>query len=365
MITQNRIRIVFIIAQFIILTVPFQLCAQNTIADAINKNKVRLYYPQSVKRFYQKTGYKLIWIAPDTVKTHTSDAMLLLDCVVQYGLAHQDYHAELLQYDELHRLIAEPTKTDNARKALYDIYLTDALICFINNLHYGRLNPQWTKVKIDRTNKAAFNAETILLNALTQSNFKSAIISVQPTSKAYQSLQYQMYTVTGLHTGDCYQTPASEIRLMDINMERLRWVNRSPGTYVEINIPSRVLSLYKHNKIYRFKINGMLPQRLPASLNSFTVVNGNVVLNKVTPITISEEVKLQPVNNQIAIPHGLKLAALLVGRGVLIRQNKDFKLSAALPLHFTYYTCEMQQGTLIKYEDVYGLDEKMERELNR
>ena len=71
------------------------------LAAHVNK----LHYPLSVMRFYKQSNFKLIWIAPNTVKTHTWEAMMLLDCMVQYGLSHADYHPEELRYDKLNELI--------------------------------------------------------------------------------------------------------------------------------------------------------------------------------------------------------------------------------------------------------------------
>ncbi|GAC1312602.1 MAG: hypothetical protein NVSMB24_34430 [Mucilaginibacter sp.] len=51
------------------------------IIKAITAKSPGLYFPASVKRFYENNGYQLTWIAPATVKTHASEAMLMLDCV--------------------------------------------------------------------------------------------------------------------------------------------------------------------------------------------------------------------------------------------------------------------------------------------
>ena len=162
-----------------------------------------MYYPHEVARFYKQNGYKLAWIAPDTIKTHAWDAMLLLDCVRQYGLNHNDYHPKELLYDTLHRLI-EKTGTD-AEKARFDILLTDAMIRFMNDLHYGKLNPVYTRLIIDR--RAAFRVDSVLSIALNIGNFQSGINAVQPKSSLYADLQYHMSLLVGLRSGDCYVIP--------------------------------------------------------------------------------------------------------------------------------------------------------------
>jgi murein L,D-transpeptidase YcbB/YkuD len=209
----------FMLSLFIVLLAPFRINAQ--IKQVLEKERNNLYYPNSVERFYQQNGYQLAWIAPDTVKTHAWDAMLLLDCVRQYGLNHGDYHPTLLLYPELHKLIDQ--KGNPEETAAYDILLTDAMIRFINDLHYGKLNPVYTMSKIDKG--AKFKAEHELLIALQGNDFLHAIDNAQPRSKLYVDLQDHMRLLVGQRGGDCYVIPPSLIRKMAINMERLRWIS--------------------------------------------------------------------------------------------------------------------------------------------
>jgi hypothetical protein len=75
------------------------------IQEQLRNNKNGLYYPETVKRVYAQTNYRLLWVLPDTVKYHTWDAMLMLDCVLQFGLNHADFHPEKILFDKLHKLI--------------------------------------------------------------------------------------------------------------------------------------------------------------------------------------------------------------------------------------------------------------------
>ncbi|WP_259067355.1 hypothetical protein HDF24_12250 [Mucilaginibacter sp. X4EP1] len=213
------VKTLFRLSFFIALLMPFRLIAQ--IQHVLKMDRSNLYYPLSVERFYRQNGYQLAWIAPDTVKTHAWDAMLLLDCVKQYGLNHEDYHPKQLLYSQLHKLIAQKDSPEDA--AAYDILLTDAMIRFINDLHYGKLNPVYTIKKIDIGVK--FKADRELLSALTDSDFLRAIDSTQPESRLYFNLQYHMRLLVGQRSGDCYVIPPSLIRKMAINMERLRWIS--------------------------------------------------------------------------------------------------------------------------------------------
>ena len=324
----------------------------------------QLYYPNSVERFYKKSAFRLAWIAPDTVKTHAWDAMLLLDCVIQYGLNHSDYHPTQLVYPKLHELIERPGKSNNRQAALYDILLTDAVIAFVNNLHYGRLNPEWTAAKIDRKVTHSFRAEHLLANALNQKDFYSAIIAAQPTSASYKSLQYKMHLVTGLYTGDCYETPESEIRLMAVNLERMRWLNAKTDNSITINIPSKVLSYYTNDTVYRFKIKSKISRNLPSSFSEFASSNGVVMLRQgKSSLTIPIEGKQLTVNNFITVLDAGELASLLHGRRINNKEMRHFQLTKPLTIYVTYYTCEMQDGVLITYKDIEHRDARIKRAL--
>jgi murein L,D-transpeptidase YcbB/YkuD len=242
MITISRLMLI------VVLLSPLSLKAagDTIIAIAIKHNEAHLYYPREVARFYQQNGYKLAWIAPDTVKTHAWDAMLLLDCIKQYGLNHEDYHPKQLLYPELHKLIEQKAITNET--AVYDVMLTDAMIRFMNDLHYGKLNPLYTSEKIDDGVK--FKADNELLIALQGDNFLTAIDNVQPKSKLYTDLQDHMRLLVGQLSGDCYVIPQGLIRKMAINMERLRWISTT-NHQVHLTCIVREGLVIEYKDIYR------------------------------------------------------------------------------------------------------------------
>ena len=336
-----------------------------SIQMQIKKHQKELYYPLSVLRFYKSNGNKLVWVAPDTVKTHATDAMLLLDCVVQYGLNHADYHPNKLLYDELNLLTSRTAKVSNERKAMFDIWLTDAILTFENNLHYGRFNLDYTARKIDANEREVFNSIVILNDALKSKEFKKAIALVQPKSKIYHDLKYQMYLETGLYTGDCYEFPEGEIQRIAINMERLRWYSVRKKEVMEINIPSRVLTIHLRDNDYHFKLKmsksvlqALVKQSIYPAIMTISVVHRQPILH-ITPAIRKD---LQELNNipqiktakdepfNILVFKSKELSALLSSLDVeKIKVNSN-------PVNFTYITCEIKEGELVNYKDIYDLD---------
>ena len=77
----------------------------------------------------------------------------------------------------------------------------------------------------------------------------------------------------------------------------------------------------------------------------------------------------------IKIENGRKLAALLLENdknaarikemqtALNAGQMKNFMLQTPVPLRITYITCEMKDGVLVTYPDVYNKDKKLEMAL--
>jgi len=234
--------------------------SQDTPASSVLKQMASqgsgCHFPQSVRHFYEQNGYQLAWIAPDTVKTHASHAMLMLDCALQFGLNYTDYHPQELTYIKLNALTQQFSKHSAREKAAFDLTLTDALITYINHLHYGKLNPQFPAEKIDPGKMSGFDAATVLAKAIRQKDFDfmGVVLGVQPQTEAYKSLQYHLHLLTGLYTGDCYDIPDTTIRKMSINLERLRWLNSDGNTFIDINVPSYTLTFHRPDTAYQFKV---------------------------------------------------------------------------------------------------------------
>lgn len=245
-----------------------RISAQLSAQLAVDAKETGLYFPLSVKRFYMDNGFKPAWIKSQDGMGQTWQAMLMLDCVLQFGLAHADYHPYELSYDSLHIMMEEPDKLGPDVKARFDIVLTDAMITFMNHLHYGKFNPDYIPESIDRGRELSFQAENKLREVLLERDLMSAVADVQPKNKEYRELQEYIRLVKGQYVGDCYETPEADVRLAAINMERLRWANLGEAPYLHINIPSYALKLHEPDSVYDFKVIVGKPANPTPSLNS-------------------------------------------------------------------------------------------------
>lgn len=224
------------------------------IKKQLNKQSVTLYYPKSVMRYYTRQNFNQAWVKPQTGSGPTWQAMLIIDCVLAYGLAHDDYHPKELTYQKLHNLLDTVGKVSIAEQAKYDILLTDAIITLVNHLHFGKLNPYYTAMQIDEGLNEKLQADAFLGYALTQKDLMWAVENVQPKVKLYTDLQSRMKLLEGTYQNDCYEVPEAEVRKLAINMERLRWAAINEDNYLLVNIPAYELTYQLKDTAYNFKI---------------------------------------------------------------------------------------------------------------
>lgn len=391
------------------------------IARQLNDRAVNsaLYFPLSTKRFYVKRGFAPIWTLEQKDQNKTWAAMLLVDCVLQFGLRHEDYHPKDLLYPLLHKILEQPEKISSSQKARFEILLTDAMLAFMNNLHFGKLNPYYTPAKIDRGTVNGFNGSDILANALNQPAFMDAIVKVQPTNEDYKAFQHRLHMIKGVYEGDCYETPEAEVRKIAVNMERLRWAEINDSTYIQINIPTYSLKLVRPDTTFNFKVivgKRATPTPLMVSmLTDFATSAGPRVIknegrdkfnsgNLSFKAAVPNEkrgayiyfmpgnkagIELQGVSNKslfskdgraasdgaIKIERGEELAKQLlimagdkndiksVHRALMNREVKVFSLKRPIPIRITYITAAIVDGQIVEYNDVYNLDRAIENML--
>lgn len=219
-----------------------------------NVGKKAFHYPKSLERFYSKSQFQPQWIKPDNGNKKSWAALLMLDCVLQFGLNHIDYHPKELLFTTMHDILENPLTVSASQKAWFDMLLSDALIAFMNHLHFGKLNPVYTTEIVDKGETVEFCAEDFLMEAMTQNDFMSAVLNVQPKIKEYVLMQDYMRLLKGQYVGDCYEAPEGIVRKLAINMERLRWAAINEDSFIHINIPSYILKLHMQDTTYRFKV---------------------------------------------------------------------------------------------------------------
>ncbi|MEO3402864.1 L,D-transpeptidase family protein [Mucilaginibacter sp. CAU 1740] len=216
-----------------------------------------LHFPATVRRLYRGNNGQALWIRPQNGEGPAWQVMMLLDCVLQYGLSPASYHPTELTYNRLHRALDTVGKVSPIEAGKLDIFLSDAIITFVNHLHYGKFNPLLTTGKIDQDSFKGFQADSAVLAALPENKpyeFWSNIERTQPQDKAYRDLQRRMRLLEGQYSGDNYQVSDQEVRLIAVNMERMRWLPGVSGDHIRINLPAFDLSYQYGNNVEHFRV---------------------------------------------------------------------------------------------------------------
>ncbi|MFW0718645.1 L,D-transpeptidase family protein [Pedobacter sp. N23S346] len=214
--------------------------------------KNMLNYPKSVERFYKDNAYQLAWVTKLNHNRQLAPAMLILDCVKQFGLNQDNFHGNNLLYKQIEVLAEEPEMLSGGQRAIFDVLMTDAMITFMNHLHYGKFNTAFTPTIIDEGKSGDFNAVLKLAKLMESKDFYNEIAGVQPSSKEYDDLQKYMHLVRGQYLEDSYEFPEKSVRKMTINMERLRWTVNNQSSSLTINIPAQMAKLNLGDSVYLF-----------------------------------------------------------------------------------------------------------------
>lgn len=362
------------------------------------KGQEVLMFPNSVERFYRQKTYQPVWIIN---QQQAWQGVLLLNCVLQFGLCHADYHPKELEYSGLRKILEHPESVSRNERVRYEIMITDALITLMNHLHYGKLNPFFSTFAIDKGYAGEFCAPDLLADAVGQDDMLTRIVSVQPKGKSYTDLQNKMREITQ-YQEDCNNTPEASVRKMAINLERLRWADIINGNWVQVNIPSFDLRFHLKDTSLLFKVAvGPKSEQTPilnSVITDFTTASvlagkGKEVKNPKGVIyfwfknpygtclagrpekDIFKANNFTTTNDGILVDQPEKLASTLLEQDNNIPDIKlleqsiadyamvNFVLQKPVPIKITYLTCEVRFGHIICYPDIYEKDKQLETKL--
>ena len=218
-----------------------------------NKTELsELNFPKSVNQFYKQHQFEYVWTHSTIKQDLLQDAILLLKDAGKKGLSAKDYHQENLTSERLNTLRNQPEQTNTKDNAVTDILMTDALITFINDLHFGKYNPFFSSSFIDSNDDIeGFQAGEILYQAVKKGDLSKAVLDVEPKIKEYIDLQNYLNMI---FKGNSVSNQESEIKKIAINMERLRWMDVSRDVYLLVNIPSYSLDFVQKDKILTYNV---------------------------------------------------------------------------------------------------------------
>ena len=142
---------------------------------------------EDIDDLYKMANYQLIWLGNKQPEKNTRAALQLLGNAAVHGLNPANYDAETLT----RRLgtAGKPGPDAVTRAALYDTALSLALLRFLHDLHYGRVNPQGINFNLKLREQKLVDLPALIHEALTHGTIAQLPVLVEPKLKQYQKLK--------------------------------------------------------------------------------------------------------------------------------------------------------------------------------
>ena len=163
----------------------------NEIASIVSaKNHPYLLHSDFTNRaedldaLYKLSDYHLLWINDNQVEKNRVDAINLLEHADVNGLSDSSYDVKTL-------LQKKPSVASENYKqlALYDTAISIALLRFLHDLHYGRVNPKDINFNLKLREKKIIDLPMLIKANIAQTTIEQLPDLVEPKLKQYQKLK--------------------------------------------------------------------------------------------------------------------------------------------------------------------------------
>lgn len=204
---------------------------------------------ESVRAFYAFEPSPIWTLTRDRLTPEAATALAVLTDATAYGLQPENYG--LARLEAIRDSIARGGRAGgaNARRARFEVYLTDAVLRLMRDLHYGRLR---TYAPPGALKQAAppLDFAHALRSGIASTTVKSTILACQPPNREYQRLQTALAEWLQVPVAaDSLEQWRGRYQQIAVNLERWRWEVITDSTYVLINVPSFELQLVRGTRI--------------------------------------------------------------------------------------------------------------------
>jgi len=212
----------------------------------LEEKKSSLRNPKFITAYYESNEFKPVLVTRHLPKEQLKVMADYLSKANSHGLDPQIFAAnsftELLQkvYDK------DAIKTvDEAYKAIaeLEIMASNSLIDYSNALRFGMISPR--KIYASYYTETKRPDSTSMVEVFKVNDLKSYLDSIQPKGDQYLALQQGLAegTTAPGHTAE------ETARMLQVNLERLRWKNRKDDKkFVFVNIPDFRLDVIDNGK---------------------------------------------------------------------------------------------------------------------
>ncbi len=145
------------------------------------------YRTEDLDALYKLANYQLLWLGNTQSAKNTADVLDLLAKAAEQGLVRENYDADLLR--EKYNLVLKLAPTAYKELALYDTAVSIALLRFLHDMHYGRVNPQGINYKLQLREKKLIDLPTLIKDSLALNTVSQLPLLVEPRLHQYQKLK--------------------------------------------------------------------------------------------------------------------------------------------------------------------------------
>ncbi|MEQ1559998.1 MAG: L,D-transpeptidase family protein [Methyloglobulus sp.] len=147
---------------------------------------------EDLDALYKLANYKLLWLDNPSAIKNAGDAFALLNDAPAQGLIQENYDVGGLRkkYDEA--LSLKPTDYKNL--ALFDTALSIAVLRFLHDVHYGRVNPHGINFNLTLREKKLADFPALIKDSLFLNIVAKLPPLVEPKLQQYQKLKSALAT---------------------------------------------------------------------------------------------------------------------------------------------------------------------------
>lgn len=142
---------------------------------------------EDLDALYKRANYQLLWLGNTNSAKNTADALDLLANAPTQGLIQENYDVEMLR--NKYSLALTLTPTAYRELSLYDTALSVAVLRFLHDLHYGRVNPQGINFNLQLREKKLTDFPALIKDSLALNTVSQLPLLVEPKLHQYQKLK--------------------------------------------------------------------------------------------------------------------------------------------------------------------------------
>ena len=154
---------------------------------------------------YQASGYQPIWLSNDGSK-NAVEVIKLLQEAASHGLKTADYETAMLQ--QKLGVLKAPLDMQSKDLALYDAAISVSLLRFMQDLHYGRVNPRDLDYNIQLRTEKKLDIPALIKTSLAENSLSQLPALAEPRLPQYQKLKQALATYSS--------TPKAQAFKLDI-----------------------------------------------------------------------------------------------------------------------------------------------------